>query len=111
MRRVVVEVVKGDETNTCGGVKLHLHPRIRKMLLQYLIVEIDIKAVESQYENLISQAIGDTPIKYAFNLYEDIGHFENDLDLQLKQMLRNLVLYDMLFKMRQEKEKIDQASY
>lgn len=111
MRRVVVEVVKGDETNTCGGVKLHIHPKIRKMLLQYLIVEIDIKAVESQYQNLISKAIGDTPIKYSFNLYEDIGHYENDLDLQMKQTLRNLVLYDMLFKMRHEKEKIDKTNY
>lgn len=47
MRRVVVEVIKGEETNNCGGVKLHINPKIRKMLLQYLIVEIDVKAVES----------------------------------------------------------------
>jgi hypothetical protein len=47
MRRVVVEVVKGDDdTMNCGGVKLHINPKIRKMLLQYLIVEIDIKAIE-----------------------------------------------------------------
>ena len=46
MRRVVVEVVKGDDTMNCGGVKLHINPKIRKMLLQYLIVEIDVKAIE-----------------------------------------------------------------
>jgi hypothetical protein len=43
-------------------------------------------------------------------MYEDITHYENDLDLQLKQTLRNLFLYDMLFKIRQEKEKIDKRA-
>jgi hypothetical protein len=47
MRRVVVEIVKDEETLNCGGVKLHINPNIRKMLLQFLIVEIDIKPIES----------------------------------------------------------------
>ena len=111
MRRVIVEVVKGDEVNTCGGVKLHINPKIRKMLLQYLYVEIDVKAVESQYENLILKAFGELPAKFSFNLYEDIDNFKNDLDLQLKQTLRNLFLFDMLYKMKQEREKVEKTSF
>ncbi len=111
MRRVVVEIVKGDDTLNCGGVKLHINPKVRKMLLQFLIVEIDIKAIESQYQNLLSEAFGDLPAKYSFNLYDDICYFENDLDLQLKQTIRNLILFDMLYKMKQEKEKIEKTGF
>jgi hypothetical protein len=63
MRRVIVDVKNTDEVDrACGGIKLHINPRIRKMPLQYLSVHIDITAIEERYESLIRESIGESPV-------------------------------------------------
>ncbi len=58
MRRVIVDVINTDEVDrACGGLKLHINPKIRKMPLQYKSVNIEITVIEDRYESLIESLL------------------------------------------------------
>lgn len=48
LRRVMIEVKKPDLEN--AGLKLHFDPKVRKLPLQYLVVEVDIELVHKSNE-------------------------------------------------------------
>jgi hypothetical protein len=51
---------------------------------------------------MITKVFGREPLKYMFDTYSDIGRTENVLDKEIKKKVRSIMLYDVLFKMRQE---------
>ena len=51
---------------------------------------------------MIEKAFGKEPMRYTFDTYADIGRTENVLEKEIKKKIRTIMLYDVLFKMRQE---------
>jgi len=75
------------------------------MPLRYVKAVIEIKPVEEgdpEAVKLITKVFGREPMKYMFDTQADIGKPENVLDKEIKKKVRTIMLYDVLYKMRQE---------
>lgn len=75
------------------------------MPLRYLKAQIDIKAVEEmdpECESLVARVFGKEPIRYQFDTQADMGKTENLLEKEIKKKIRTIMLYDALYKMKQE---------
>lgn len=97
MRRVIVEVKDGVESS--NSIRLHFHPKLRRNCLQYLILDLEVISGRDKSTNIL----GNQKERYIFDLEKDLPiKSESELDLQIRQKLRSLLLFDMLYKIKQE---------
>ena len=97
MRRVIVEVKDGVESS--NSIRLHFQPKLRRNCLQYLILDLEVISGRDKSTNVL----GNQKERYIFDLEKDLPiKSESELDLQIRQKLRSLLLFDMLYKIKQE---------
>jgi hypothetical protein len=58
--------------------------------------------MDPECESLVARVFGKEPIRYQFDTQADMGKTENVLEKEIKKKIRSIMLYDALFKMRQE---------
>jgi uncharacterized protein YcfJ len=58
---------------------------------------------------LIEKHFGRNPMMFTLDTYADIGSTENVLEREIKKKTRSILLYDVLYKMRQEQERVQMS--
>lgn len=68
-------------------------------------MQIEFTALNPDNQSKYDAVLKMRRMSYTFDLYQDVPiKSENELDTEIREKLRSLLLYDLLFKMQQESE-------